>query len=57
MRKKIIPLIDIPETDVIWALDSRCNYPGPARGFLAFQRRVVGDTMNILCMGMKKEYR
>lgn len=42
---------------MIWALDSRCNHPGPARGFLAFQRRVVGDTMNILCMGMKKEYR
>lgn len=57
MIQRVPQLIDIPETEIVWALDSRCNYPGPARGFLAFQRRVAGDAMNILCMGMKKEQR
>ena len=56
-KKKVVPLTEIPETEIVWALDSRCNHPGPARGFLAFQRRIAGDAMNILCMGMKKEMR
>ncbi len=56
-RKKIPKLTKIPEKEIVWAIDSRCNYPGPARGFLAFQKRMAGDAMNILCMGMKKEQR
>lgn len=56
-RKRVPSLINIPEWEIVWAIDSRCSYPGPARGFLAFQKRVSGEAMNIVCMGMKKDYR
>jgi hypothetical protein len=45
----------IPEGEVAWRPDDRCMEPGPARGFLAFQKRTCGKVTELLCMAMKKE--
>lgn len=45
----------ISDGEVVWRPDDRCMEPGPARGFLAFQKRTCGRISQLLCMGMKKE--
>ncbi len=47
----------IPEGEVVWRPDDRCMEPGPARGFLAFQKRTRGRVVELLCMAMKKEWK
>lgn len=54
-RLKRTDFESIPDGEVVWRPDDRCMEPGPARGFLAFQKRTQGQVMQLLCMAMKKE--
>lgn len=54
-RYKKTDFDNIPDGEVVWRPDDRCMEPGPARGFLAFQKRTCGGVSQLLCMGMKKE--
>ncbi len=57
LRLKKADFESIPEGEVVWRPDDRCMEPGPARGFLAFQKRTRGRVVELLCMAMKKEWK